>query len=432
MKKIFLSILMVLPLMMTAQTAPTDEEIAFAFGTDSAATGGQDSSAIITVEPMQVYVSELDSMMHDWFISKAFVSDCEVEDTAGYLFYPDNVYIERLQKLPYVMEMPLSDEVRSFIEMYAKRRKQVAYMLGLGQAYYFELFQQALAKHNVPLELCYLPIIESALNAKAISRAGAGGLWQFMVKTGHIYGLEVNSLVDERMDPIKSSDAAARYLKAMYNIYHDWHVVIAAYNCGPGNVQKAMRRSGGKTSFWEIYPYLPRETRSYVPIFIAACYIMNYYSEHNICPAKSKYNYTTDTVMITDRVHLRQIADVVGMDFEELAFLNPQYKTGVIPGNIKPYPLTMPLGLINAYSLKRDSILAYKPELSARMETVKPSGGSGGNYSSNSGGRAYYKVRKGDTLGAIAKRNRTTVKRLQQLNGLRGTNIKVGQRLRVK
>jgi len=417
--------------MIMAQVTPTDEEIKFAFGSDSIEIEKRDTTAILTVEPIQAYSAELDSLMHDWFISKAFVSDCEVEDTEGYIFYHDSVYINRLQKLPYEMEMPLSDEVRSFIELYAKRRKQVAYMLGLGNAYYFDLFQQTLSKHNVPLELCYLPIIESALNAKAISSAGAAGLWQFMVKTGHIYGLEVNSLVDERMDPIKSSDAAARYLKAMYGIYHDWHVVIAAYNCGPGNVQKAIRRSGGKTSFWEIYPYLPRETRAYVPIFIAACYIMNYYQDHNICPAKSKYNYTTDTIMITDRVHLRQIADVIGIEYEELAFLNPQYKTGVIPGNIKPYPLTLPIGNINSYALNRDSILKYKPELSARMETVKASGGYSGSYS-NTGGRVYYKVKKGDTLGAIAKRNRTTVKRIQQLNGLKNTNIKVGQRLRVK
>lgn len=428
-KTLFFILLMMVPMMVGAQT---EEELRFAFGTDSVDIPKQDSASILTAEPLQVYASELDTLLHDWFISKAFTSDCEVDDTASYVFFPDTAYINRLQKLPYVMEMPLCDEVRRFIEMYAKRRKQVSYMLGLGKAYYFEMFQQTLAKYDIPMELCYLPIIESALNAKAISRAGAGGLWQFMVKTGHIYGLEVNSLVDERMDPEKSTEAAARYLKAMYSIYHDWHVVIAAYNCGPGNVQKAIRCSGGKTSYWDIYPYLPRETRSYVPIFIAACYIMNYYEDHNICPAKSKYNYTTDTIMITDRVHLQQIADVVGIEYQELTFLNPQYKTGIIPGNIKPYPLTMPLAYINSYALNRDSILSYKPELSARLQTVTPAGGGGGKGSGNGGGKVYYKVKKGDTLGSIAKRNHTSVKRLQQLNGLRGTNIKIGQRLRVR
>ena len=412
--------------------AQTCEEIRFAFGTDS--VSGFDTTATIQREPLQIYASELDSMMHDCFISSAFHEDCDVEDTAGYIFFPDSVYIQRLQRLPYVMEMPLSDEVRNFIEMYAKRRKQVSYMVGLGQTYYFEMFQQILSKYDVPLELCYLPIIESALNARAISRAGAGGLWQFMVKTGHVYGLEVNSLVDERMDPEKATEAAAKYLKYMYSIYNDWHVVIAAYNCGPGNVQRAIRNSGGKTSYWEIYPYLPRETRAYVPIFIAACYIMNYYQEHNICPAKSRYNYATDTIMISDRVHMRQISEVIGIDYDELTFLNPQYKVGIIPGNIKPYPLTVPLAYINSYALNRDSILAYKPELSARVEKVTPAGGGGGNKSGNNGGsgRSYYKVKKGDTLGAIAKRNRTTVKRLQQLNGLKSSNIKVGQRLRVR
>lgn len=426
MRKTIISILTILPLMLAAQTS---EELKFAFGTDSVVVNNQTCDSLLTAEPLQIYASELDSLMHDCFINLAFSSDCEVDDTAGYVFFPDSVYVERLQKLPYIMEMPLSEEVKKFIEMYAKRRRQVAYMLGLGQSYYFEMFQQTLAKYNIPLELCYLPVIESALNARAISRAGAGGLWQFMVKTGHIYGLEVNSLVDERMDPVKSTDAAARYLKYMYSIYNDWHVVIAAYNCGPGNVQKAIRNSGGKTTFWEIYPYLPRETKGYVPIFIAACYIMNYYTEHNICPAKSKYIYSTDTVMISDRVHLRQIAEVIGMNYEELSFLNPQYKAGIIPGNIKPYPLTVPLAYINSYALNRDSILAYKPELSARIETVKPAGG--GN-SSVSGNKVYYKVRKGDNLASIAKKHRTTVKRLKQLNGLKSNTIRVGQRLRVR
>lgn len=384
------------------------------------------------------YDNQIESMMNDFFISNAFTANCSVDDSASVSF-PDSVYIERLQKMPCEMEMPFNNDVKKFIEYYARKRKLVSYMVGLGRSYYFSLFEQKLAAYGVPLELCYLPVIESALNAKAVSRAGAAGLWQFMVGTGRMYGLEVNSLVDERRDPLKATDAAARYLRDLYKIYGDWHLVIAAYNCGPGNVAKAIRRSGGKTSYWAIYNYLPAETRSYVPIFIAANYIMNYYEEHGICPAKSKYTYATDTVMISDRVHLRQIADVTGLDFEELSFLNPQYKNGIIPGNIKKYPLVLPLSEINTYEVNRDSILAYQPEMAGRLETVEPgvgqrtteNFGQGSSSSQNSSGCHYHKVRKGDTLSSIARKYGTSVSQIQKWNHLRSTVIQIGQTLKI-
>ena len=304
-------------------------------------------------------------------------------------------------------------------------------MLGIGETYYFPIFEAALSKYNVPLELKYLPVIESALNARAISKAGAGGLWQFMVSTGRIYGLEVNSLVDERCDPVKSSDAAARYLRDLYNIYQDWHLVIAAYNCGPGNVAKAMRHAGGgKRDYWQIYPYLPRETRGYVPIFIAANYIMNYYKFHNMCPAQPTVTVATDTMMVDRRINLQQVADVLDLSIEELRFLNPQYRQDIVPGNIKPYPLVLPFNQITAYIDNKDSIAAYRAaELVPQRARVEPLHGS--PAATGSGDVTYHKVRSGETLGAIASRYHVTVSQIKKWNGLRNSMIRAGQRLKI-
>ena len=361
-----------------------------------------------------------DTILHNYFLEKAFQIDCERTDS-GAVYYSDSVYMARLQSLPHVMEMTYNKIVKSCIERYARCPKDVGYMLGIGNTYYFPMFEEALERHNVPLELKYLPVIESALNARAKSPVGAMGLWQFMVGTGKIYGLEVNSMVDERRDPRKASDAAARYLADLYKRYNDWHLVIAAYNCGPGNVSKAIRIANGKQNFWEIYPYLPRETRSYVPLFIAANYIMNFYEHHNMCPATPLFNYTTDTVMISDRVHLQQIAEKVGISLDELKFLNPQYRYDIIPGNIKPYPLVVPFEHVNSYALNRDSILAHKPELAKREIKFEPSEGE----------VVYYKVKSGDTLGGIAKKYRVSVKNLQKWNKLSSTTIHIGQKLRI-
>ena len=361
-----------------------------------------------------------DTILHNYFLEKAFQIDCERTDS-GAVYYSDSVYMARLQSLPHVMEMTYNKVVKSCIERYARCPKDVGYMLGIGNTYYFPMFEEALERHNVPLELKYLPVIESALNAKAKSPVGAMGLWQFMVGTGKIYGLEVNSMVDERRDPRKASDAAARYLADLYKRYNDWHLVIAAYNCGPGNVSKAIRIANGKQNFWEIYPYLPRETRSYVPLFIAANYIMNFYEHHNMCPATPLFNYATDTVMISDRVHLQQIAEKVGISLDELKFLNPQYRYDIIPGNIKPYPLVVPFEHVNSYALNRDSILAHKPELAKREIKFEPSEGE----------VVYYKVKSGDTLGGIAKKYKVSVKNLQKWNKLSSTTIHIGQKLRI-
>lgn len=399
----------------------TVSDTVYALGSDTAEVT---PASVQDTDMVYVHDFMLDSLVYEFFTQQNVYTDCSLIDTGEYRFYPDSVYMSRLQALPYVMEMPYNSIVKQYIEMYARRQKQVGVMLGVGRSYYFPIFERALEKYGLPLELCYLPIIESALNTRAVSPVGAAGLWQFMVATGRMYGLEVNSLVDERRDPIKASDAAARYLGDLYKLYGDWHLVIAAYNCGPGNVAKAIRAAGGKRGYWQIYPYLPRETRGYVPIFIAANYIMNYYKEHNICPSEPAHAFTTDTVMIRDRVHLQQIADVTGLGLDELRFLNPQYRHDIIPGNVKPYPLVLPLDNINMYAECRDTILRYKPELAARQVKADPDGYGSGDV-------RYYKVRSGDTLGGIAARYRCTVKQLQRWNGLKGTTIRIGQRLRI-
>lgn len=268
----------------------------------------------------------LDSLLNDWK-AKNYIDlgkDCSTAEINP--LFSDSVYIDRLSRMPTVMEMPYNEIVRKFIDMYAGRlRNQVSFMLSACN-FYMPIFEEALDAYNLPLELKYLPIIESALNPSAVSRAGAGGLWQFMIGTGKMYGLESNSLVDDRRDPIKATWAAARYLKDLYDIYHDWNLVIAAYNCGPGTINKAIRRSGGETDYWSIYNYLPKETRGYVPAFIAANYVMTYYCDHNICPMETNIPESTDTIQVNKNLHFQQIADLCNVPMDQIRSLNPQYK----------------------------------------------------------------------------------------------------------
>jgi membrane-bound lytic murein transglycosylase D len=389
-----------------------------------------------TNEPVVVppdYEKAIADMINDKYLNRYAMEDCYLSSTQP-IYYSDSIYIHRLQLLPYSIEMPYNNIVKSFIDSYAGRIRQVSNMVGLGEQYYFSIFEQALSKYDLPMEFKYLPIIESALNAKATSHAGAAGLWQFMIGTGKLYDLEVNSLVDERRDPIKSSDAAARYLRDLYAIYNDWHLVIAAYNCGPGNVARAIRKSGGKTGYWDIYPYLPRETRGYVPIFIAANYIMNNYQFHNVCPSTPMFSPVTDSVVITQRLHLQQVADVLKISIDELRFLNPQYKQDIIPGNIKPYVFVLPMVEIANFNASLDYILNYRCDLTERQIMVEPAqrAENTASASQNSKGAKYYKVRSGDSLGIIAKRNGTTTAKLKKLNGLKSNTIHAGQRLRVR
>lgn len=373
----------------------------------------------------------LDSLLNDWK-AKTYIDlgkDCSTSHVNPQ--FSDSIYIDRLTRMPVLMEMPYNDIVRKFIDTYTVRlRGQVAFMLSACN-FYMPIFEEALDAYGLPLELKYLPIIESALNPSAVSRAGATGLWQFMHATGKVYGLENNSLVDERRDPIKATWAAARYLKDMYDIYHDWNLVIAAYNCGPGNINKAIRRAGGKTDYWEIYRYLPRETRGYVPAFIAANYVMTYYCKHNICPMETNIPQATDTVLVTRDLHFQQIADLCHVPMEEIKSLNPQYKRNIIPGLSKPRTLRLPTEAISAFLDQQDTIYTHRASEFFKNRRTVASVNSSRASGSTDGELTWYRIRQGDTLGGIARKFGVRISELRRWNGLRGNNIRAGRRLKI-
>jgi membrane-bound lytic murein transglycosylase D len=426
------------------------------------------------IEFPEAMTYDLDSLLN-LYMSKAYLGtpgDCEMKNENP--TYPKEVYIERLQRIPSVMELAYNDIVQRFIDRYAGRlRYSVSYMLGAFN-FYVPIFEEALEAYQIPLELKYLPIIESALNPKAVSRVGAGGLWQFMPATAKQYGLTINSLVDERRDPVKSSYAAAHLLRDLYSIFGDWNLVIAAYNCGPQNIKKAIQRhraAKGRTDdetitaedkdYWQIYPYLPAETRGYVPAFIAANYIMTYYCEHNICPMTTKLPMQTDTVVVSRNVHLGQIAGALGLDIEQLRALNPEYRHDVVPGLTKPSAIKMTISDVGNFLDHQDSVYNYRASefltkravvdvnddvptfsrsrrsaynrrtgrRSARNARIR---GSRSSRSSRSSASTSVTIRKGQTLSEIAKRNGTTVAKLKKLNGIKGNNIQAGKKLRVK
>lgn len=356
---------------------------------------------------------------------------CAIQDTV-FPELTDSAYKARLQALPFIIEMPYNQVVKSFIQRYTQRMPKQLAALQQRADCYFPMFTDVLGKHELPYELCYLPVIESALNPTAHSPVGAAGLWQFMPSTGRLYGLEINSLVDERMDPYKSTEAACRFLKSLYNTFGDWNLAIAAYNCGPGNVNKAIHRAGGKRDFWSIYPFLPRETRSYVPIFIAAAYSMNHARLHGVCPAELDITIASDTIMTSKRLHLKQVSDVLAIDLTELRRLNPQYMQDVLPGN-KPYALCLPEEEVTNYIDREQEILAYMADSlinnrRAEIDLAQQTSLNGG-YRIN--GVTYYKVKRGDNLGAIAKKFHCTVKQLKQWNGLKSDAIREGQKLKI-
>lgn len=386
-------------------------------------------SAVIVPESLN---ESLGNLLHNWQVD--FSNSKNECDNGENIVCSDSVYIERLYNLPTEMELSFNSVVRTYIEMYtARRRDLVSYMLSLGDYYYYPIFEEVLDRYELPLELKYLPVIESALNPVAVSRMGATGLWQFMLRTGQQYQLEVNSLVDERRDPYKATEAAARFLSDLYQIYGDWNLVIAAYNCGPGNVNKAIARSGGKQDYWDIYYQLPKETRGYVPAFIAANYVMNYNNEHNICPQESSNDFLTlDTVHVTSEIHFNQISSVLDIPIEDIRRYNPQYKQDKIPGNHKSYALVLPTKDIYAFLSNKDDILDHNRSiyLTHRKETLTES--NDGTTVTGDFINTYYKIKKGDTLGAIARRNSTTVSRLQSMNNMRSTKLSIGKTLIVR
>lgn len=424
-----------------------------------------------------------DSLINEWMAKKYLYPDTTCANPDYNPTFTTEEYQERLRRLPVVMEMPYNSVVQKFIDQYSGRlRRTVSYALGAGN-FYIPIFEEALDYYGLPLELKYLPVIESALEPKAKSPAGAVGLWQFMLATGKRYDLKVNSLIDERQDPYKSSWAAARYLRDLYKIYRDWNLVIAAYNCGPTNVNKAIHRADGVRDYWTIYPYLPSETRGYVPAFIAANYIMNYYCEHNICPMKTKIPITTDTVTIMRDLHMQQVAELCNVDVEAIQALNPQYRTQLIPGSSGPMTLRLPTETLNMFIDLKDSVYNYRVDelltrrscvevddrldnrsvaskrRAARQQSASESSSSSRRSASKSSSRkssrssssksssrssrsskkskkvkssASTTVRKGDTLIEIAHRNGTTVEKLKKKNKIKGNMIKPGQKLKVK
>ena len=398
-------------------------------------TEAPDSSQIAADDSLIIAAISLDSLVVDTLtfdrtIAGVDTISCSRDTVVADL--PDSVYKERLQALPFIIEMPYNSVVRAYILRYVKRSPKQLARLQRKAAYYFPIFYDALGRHDLPFELCYLPVIESALNPQAHSPAGAAGLWQFMPSTGRLYGLEVNSLVDERMDPIKSTEAACLFLKSLYNTFGDWNLAIAAYNCGPGNVNKAIHRADGKRDFWSIYPFLPRETRGYLPIYIAAAYSINYADLHGICPEAIEMTEQTDTIQTNVRQHLLQISEILGIELDELRRLNPQYAKDVIPGG-KTYSLCLPADRVTDYIDQQQVILAYRADelinnRRAEIDLAQQTNLNGG-YTVK--GVTYYKIKNGDTLGGIAAKFHVTVKQLKAWNGLKSDNIRAGSTLKI-
>lgn len=382
-----------------------------------------------TISVPDEFSNSLESLASDWLMRTIDTRECDSVSFPTNI--PDSIIKLRLSKMHCVMEMPYNDYIRSFVDLYTvRKRKQLGYMLGM-KDYYFPIFERNLEAGKLPLELKYLPVIESALRPTALSRVGAAGLWQFMISTGRMYGLEINSLIDERLDPIKSTHAAVKFLSDLYSIYGDWNLVIAAYNCGPGNVNKAIKRAGGSKDYWTIYPYLPKETRGYVPIFIAANYAMHYAEDHGVCKLEPEIPLAVDTIVVNRRIHLEQVAGVLDIPVDVLQLLNPQYKRKVVPGDIKPYSIALPMKKSGDFITLIDSIVGFKrdsliTERRTEIDLARK------DFSSSSSGKViYHKVRSGQNLGVIAKKYGVTVSNLKKWNNLSNSMIRIGQRLKI-
>ena len=404
--------------------------------------------------PEGMTISE-EELMND-YTNKSNLTEGTTSSSIRELSASDQVIVDRLSRIPTTIEMPLNNITRAFIDKYSNNmRSSVAVMLGASN-FYMPIFEEALERYGLPLELKYLPVIESALRPSATSRAGAAGLWQFMVATGKRFGLEINTLVDERRDPLKSSEAAAHYLSVLYDQFGDWGLAIAAYNCGETNVQKALIRAGGEgKDYWQVYNYLPRETRGYVPAFIAANYIMTYYCEHGINPLQASLPAASDTIVLMKELTFNQIASVSGVTVDELRSLNPQYRRDIVPIN---YAVRMPMSGIESFVQNEDSIYAGTmafneastrrlvtediEEASTKVEVQRSSYSS--SYSRKSSSKSSKRskkskkgsesvtVKKGDTLSSIARRSGMTVNQLKKKNGISGSTIKPGQKIKVK
>lgn len=373
-------------------------------------------------------VANYDSLIHSYYLRKYTKSvDSHYKRTPSQMsqefdLIPDSVLAKRLKAMPTIVPMTYNSDVRAYIRMYVRlMEKRCDVMISLSE-FYFPMFGEVLARYGVPDELKYLTIVESALNPQATSRVGAAGLWQFMYRTGLNYDLEVNSLVDNRRDPYLSTVAAARYLKDLYKIYGDWTLAIASYNCGPGNVNKAIARSGGKRDFWQIYSYLPRETRGYIPAFIAANYVMNYYHEHGIRPHKIQIPYNADTIHLRQDAYFCHISKFTGIQVEELKVLNPQYRADIVPVSSGFSTLNLPTGKLHTFILFEDSIYRATKDSAEKAPVVVAT-------SEPERERIVHKVKSNETMTKIANRYGVSVNDIKRWNKKKSTTLKAGERI---
>ena len=378
--------------------------------------------------------AKMDKMLDTWYVTHASAnarsainsySDTNTVSDANC----DSIYHLRLNRLHSVVQLGYNSSVRSYINLYANTRKRSSsVILGLAQ-YYYPRMAAIFDKYDVPEELMYLTIIESSLNPTAVSPAGATGIWQFMYQTGKMYGLEVNTFIDDRRDPMKATDAAARHLRDLYNIFNDWGLAISAYNCGANNVRKAITRSGGKTNFWEVRAYLPRETQNYFPAYIGAYYMMKYYKMHGITPADIRIPLDVDTIMLKKEVHFEQIAHVLNIDVEEIKTLNPQYKRNVIPAFTESFPLRLRRRDLDRFEELQDSIYKYEYDTYFGPLQVYVNTYTGKPNDNSTTKKKYHTVRSGESLTKIANKYGLSVAELKKMNKLSSNYVKVGQKL---
>lgn len=383
----------------------------------------------------EIIVDQIDSLLNSWYIQNAYILDFDSTsyDTSETTSIPDSVYIERLQSIESYIDLSFNKTVKNYIELYTQKRRELTeVMLGLS-TYYFPMIEEILDKYDLPMELKYMPIIESALNPAARSSANAVGLWQFVYATGKMYGLQNTTFVDDRRDPVKSTEAAAQYLSDLYKIYKDWHLVIAAYNCGPGNVNKAIRRSGGVRDYWTIYYRLPSETRGYVPAYIAAAYVMNNYQYHNLHPKAPDFPIVTDTLHIHQYLHFEQISNVIGIPVAQLESLNPQYRMDIIPATAENIQiLKIPVDAVADFIDNEYDIYAYnRDEYFPNNEILEPKSSNYTVADVSGKEKIIYTVKSGDNLGYIAEWYHVRASDLRYWNNINGNLIRVGQKLSV-
>jgi membrane-bound lytic murein transglycosylase D len=407
--------------------------IFFAF-LDANAQSVSDTTIVKTDNSTDRITRDLDSLVSTWYVRMALNStSAESQGDSAVLQYSDSLYSKRISGINSIISLKYNNIIRNHIHVYTiKQRDKFSAVLGL-KDYYFPMIEDVFDSYGLPAELKYMAVIESALNPNAVSRMGATGMWQFMYSTGRMYGLTINSVVDERRDPLKATHAAARYIKDLYKIYNDWILVIAAYNCGPGNVNKAIRRSGNKKDYWDIYYRLPRETRGYIPQYVAAAYAVNYYQEHHIKPLPLNIPVATDTIMVNKDIHLSQISEVLGIPPGELRALNPQYRTGLIPGASKPMSLTLPMNHLGDFIDLNDTIRGYKSDVYLNKATwiADPSRSAYLPADVKGKTKLLYTVKDGDNLGFISEWFKVGLSDLRLWNNIYRNTIRVGQKLTI-